>query len=548
MAKKIFGFNKKSDFQRTQRAVKKVENMPRTGARRNRTWPHGNSGGPRIRRGIVLELGDYDVHRVGLLSGTFTQDLTTDDLGHDLSDTEAYVASEFDYHLEVGDVVLLAEIEKRYWIFDAEPDCNGYCISEDFYDGAGYVWGWSFRAPNLPCCPEAGGIQLLTTSDGGTTYETATFQCNSDGTDRKWFFKDRKLRLTPRLDEGNIEYWTDNPPGSCTVQLQQYEPQLYPKRDDCGKVPASVCLHPMCGAGSCAGCNNTSPMSYTVIIGSGGQPTDNYVTPSENCGKCAGTVVTWRKIQTGDLSDNQCFWGVIDNPENAAITGVTITYTDPPVMTVACDYDAVWSAEGPFDCTSEIILTFDETRSGTESLRHCEGFPQTIKVVPTSPEVLEGNCYPISISHLWDYNFQHDYCPRLPYVMEFEVDGVTDNTCDSCDEFNNQYRIVMRQALTYPIWRSVSVFSITCSEVTGHTQMRWYLYVELDPPNDPYLILKVGGDDGGAVSGYHEVLYIGPRVSDFNCFGKNVFTLDDDQGNCATWPATITVTSMLPTI
>jgi hypothetical protein len=305
MAKKVIGFSDQSDFDRMAASVRKSESTPMVGQRQRAKYPAG--GTPAIKRGVITDLGDYDVHLVTLLSGEFTQDLTTDGLTHTATEIEAYVAEEFDHKLSVGDVVILAKIGKNYWIVRSRDGCEGYCIHDDF-NGDGYVYGWSFQAPNLPCCPEAGGMHILTTSDG-VVYESAAFECNSDGTERKWIYSTVKknLRITPQLDLGNLQYRTDSTPAACTVRLQQYEQQLFANRADCGAMPKSVCLNPLCGVGTTAGCNGLSPMAWQVTIGSG-VPDPYWVTPSPYCGSFDGTYI-YRRVIDKDNSDHY-FWQV----------------------------------------------------------------------------------------------------------------------------------------------------------------------------------------------------------------------------------------------
>lgn len=539
MAKKVFGFNKKSDFMRTQRAVKKVENMRQTGARQRRSWPRGG-GGPKIRRGIILELGDYDVHRVGFLSGTFTEDLTSDGLGHDLADTEAYVANEFDYHLEVGDVVLLAQIENKYWIIDAEPDCQGYCIDENFINS--YVYGWVFRAPSLPCCPEAGGVHILTTSDSGVTYESETFQCNSDGTDRKWIFKNRKLRLSPMLDEGNLEWWTDNPPTSCTVQLQIYEPQRAPTRQaSCGKVPRSVCLHPLCGVGSCEACTTLSPMKLKLTIG-GGAYANNDSYPSVNwCSECEGTYILERLVV--GASGNYCGWGIKEKVGANNNAYWPILTANASEFSVDCYDGAIWTLPSPIDCTKKQEIPFSQYYNPLVDPPYCEGFPDSITIEPYEDDVLESNCYPTSIIAMSTTTvssstpLENFVCLEGPYYLEFEITGVTDNTCDSCSEFNNTYRATLMGYSGDGLdWDTPSI-NPTCAALSSTYIWRIDYYLS---GGAGYVQLVLRGAT-------NIVTYTGPAITDWNCFGPNVFTYDSDNGECANWPATITVYPMLPT-
>lgn len=517
---------------------RKRKNNPKENRKR---YPGG--GAPTVRRGVVTELGDYDVHKVTLLSGTFTEDLTTDGLTHDYTEYEAYVANEFDYHLNPGDIVILAKIKGKYWIIDAEPDCNGYCIDENFTSGETWVYGWSFRAPNLPCCPEAGGIHLLTTSDSGATYESSTFQCNSDGTDRKWLFKDRKLRLTPRLDEGNIEYWTDNAPASCTVHLQIYEPQMSPQRDAlCGKIPKSVCLNPMCGVGTCNTCTQLSPMKFKVTIGSGAYANNDSYPSVDWCSECEGEYIYERLVN--GTSGNYCSWGLKENIGANNNSYVPLISANGSELSVTCYDGAIWTLSAPFDCTQKQEIPFAQYYNPLIDPPYCDGYPDPITIEPYGNDVLEGNCYPQSIVAMssTDYTastpLSEFVCFNAPYYFEFEITGVTDNTCDSCDEFNDTYRAALQGYAGGAVdWDTPSI-NPTCTALSSTYVWRIDHYLS-GGTGYVQLVLR---DTSNIVT------YTGPSISSWNCLGPNTFTYSADDGECSNWPATITVYPMLSTI
>jgi len=524
MPKNIIGFNSEDDFDRMSRSVRKSENTPQVGQQQRAKYPV--SASPVVKRGMVSQLGDYDVHLVTLLSGSFTEDLTTDGLNHTRLDVTAYIANEFDYHLNVGDIVILAKIAGQYWIIDAEPDCNGYCIDEE-HDGNGYVFGWAFRAPNLPCCPEAGGIHVLETSDSGATYETSTFQCNSDGTDRKWLFKDRKLRLTPRLDEGNIEYSTDNPPASCTVQLQHYEPQRFPTRDaECGKMPSSVCLNPLCGIGSCSACEQLTIMEWEIDFGNGGTSNPYYLpTVYDYCDTPSGIIRAYQNFHRG--SSDYCSWIAYTGGQAASIS---ISTADPPVMLVrgpGDTWDSVqWTAEGPFDCDSKITLNVEYTGS-PES--RCIGYPDTITVRPVRGPHLEDNCYPTVIHGMPSAVG----CTQIPYYAEIDLSGITDGTCSECTQLNAVTRLAI-QFTQGPNYISDTISSSCLSASTTTPAFK----VITDNGGDQYYL-----QFGGATA-----VYIKSGISTWSCTGPNTFTYSTDDGRCNNWPSTITVYPMVSTI
>lgn len=518
MAKKVIGFNSEDDFERMSRSVRKSESVPQVGQRQRAKYPIGG-GGPTLKRAVISELGDYDVHRVTLISGTFTEDLETDDLAHTRQDVEAYVAEEIvEYKFEVGDIVLLAKFDSRYWIIEAKQNCVGYCIDPDF-SGNGYVYGWSFRAPNLPCCPEASGTHLLTTSDSGVTYETSTFQCNSDGTDRKWIYTvaSKSLRISPMLDEGRLEWRTDNAPDGCTVRLQQYEQQLFANRADCGKIPKSVCLNPMCGVGTCSECSaGLSPMAYVVEIGEGGQ--DNAGGAEYDCDKCSGTYTVLRTFDSGD--SDMCAWVAIeDNGEVIRIDIIQDNGTD--YLMVECGITlGYWGIEVPTDCTKQMTLNWIQP---TDPAR-CINQPDTITVTPVGLETLEGNCYPKSAT-------SNDIL--VPYYLEFELTGITDGTCDQCSAMNGIQRLALYNRNS-PAWEGDDITG-DCLSAFDATPS-WRTYYDSGPDFD--IILRFG--NGAA-------FYTGPALADINYDGPNEFTYTSDNGECDNWPASITVYPLAPT-
>lgn len=535
MAKKVIGFSEQSDFDRMAASVVKSERTPMVGQRQRALPPRGSA--PAIKRGVISQLGDYDVHLVTLLSGEFTQDLTTDGLTHTATEIQAYVAAEFDYNLRVGDVVIIAKIGKNYWIIETKNNCEGYCIHEDFA-GDGYIYGWSFQAPNLPCCPEAGGIHILTTSDG-VSYESATFQCNSDGTDRKWIYNTTKknLRISPMLDFGNLEYRTDSTPAACTVRLQQYEQQLFASRADCGTLPKSVCLNPMCGVGSCNGCEGLSPMAYKVTIGSGARANPARPTAPDWCSECEGEWIFERMV-TGN-GGNYCNW-VIKEDVGANSGGHEPTLVvSASEFSISCVDGAIWSSSGPVDCMNKQEIPFLQYYNPVIDPPYCIDYPATVTVEPYGQEVLEGNCYPLSVAYLSGTTFTSStpladfVCLQVPHYYEFEVSGVTDNTCDSCSEFNSVLRARLQGGSPSLIdWDAPSI-NPTCTAMSSTYTWRIDHYLS-GGTGYIQLVLKVSGNTD-------RVVYTGPTITDYNCLGPNVFTYASDTGECSTWPATITV-------
>ena len=519
MAKKVIGFNSEDDFDRMSRSVRKSENTPQVGQRQRAKYPQGG-GGIKVRRAVISEKGDYNTHKVLFTSGTFTEDTTTDDVDATVSEDIAYVGEEFDFRIEVGDPVRVAKFDSRWWIIDAQQACRGYCI-DDPQDTA-YVYGWYFIAPVLTCCPEATGPMLLTTSDSGATYESPTFQCNSDGTDRTWIFDGTKLYLSPMLDEGNVQFQTDQTPANCTIELKKYEGFIFPY-SDCGIKQESVCLHPVCGIDACASCDNGTPLYYEGAFT--GQLTSNPFY-GQSCSIQSPFLFRYKQN-----SSSGCEWYTRFRDVNEREFRLQPENTPPSVASTALP-TTLWEmpSGSTFDYYGVNVFTLS-----SESNR-CFGWPDTITVYPKINELAETNCNPAVWKVITDDGFSASansdvVCWEVPRFWFVEVSGVTNDVCSDCDVFNGSFVL---DYFTGQLGQSANITS-TCASGTpvtyrlswGLDSGTWYMYLwcRTSTPNYYATYTKNLGSDAFGI----------------NCIGPNVLTLDSNSTDCQTWPATLTV-------
>lgn len=517
MAKKVIGFNSEDDFDRMSKSVRKSENTPQVGQRQRAKYPQGG-GGVKVERAVVSLKGDYNTHKVLFTSGRFTEDTTTDDADTIVSETVAYVGEEFDFRIEVGDPVRVAKFDGRWWIIDAQQACRGYCI-DDPQDTA-YVYGWYFIAPVLTCCPEATGPMLMTTSDSGATYESPTFECNSDGTTRKWIFNGTKLYLSPMLDEGNVQFQTDQTPANCTIELKKYEGFIFPYAD-CGIKQESVCLHPVCGTTGCTSCNNGTPLYYEGAFT--GQPAG---TPagSLTCSVQSPLLFRYDQNDTGD-----CEWRTRTRDINAREFILQPEHSPPRIYATTGGETLQWeSASFDYYATNVFDLA-------TES-SSCTGWPSTITVYPKLSELAETNCNPVVWRVITDDGFAASanadvVCWEVPRYWVVEVSGVSNNICSDCGVFNGTFVLNFFDGV---LGQSADITS-TCTSGTpvnyrlswGLDSGTWYMYLwcRTSTPNYYATYTKNLGSDAFGI----------------NCIGPNVLTLDSNSTDCQTWPATLTV-------
>lgn len=478
-----------------------MEQMRQTGSRTRRKYPTGGSGGQAIKNAIIVQKGNYNTHKILLTSGTFTQDLATDDLTITSPEKIAYVGEEFDFRIEVGDPVKVVEINNRWWIVDAQQACRGYCIDDP--EGQAYIYGWRFNAPPLTCCPEASGQHLLTTPDSGATYESATFQCNSDGTDRKWIFNGTKLYLSPMLDDGNVEYRTDRTVSNCTVELQQYESALFPDASSCGKRQESVCLHPLCGVYSCPYTPNGAPTQYAV--------------------KDHGVI-----YHKGASSFTQCEWfNYFDYPGGDALELVVASTAANTYIRLEPNIEYFLGDGIEFDPWGENIFYIDPADADP-------AYPATMTIYPNTFKTIESDCKPLTMAIIHENNTTGTpvICYERPYFNYFTVSGVTNNGCSECNSYNGTFVVEYQSKFS----SYGSTISTSCS---ASNTMRWALgYYRNSPvPDESGMALTLGGD---------LVVYKSENAdSNFtakDCLrGPVVFTYVSDNGECSNWPATITV-------
>lgn len=489
---------------------------------------------PQLRRATIVELGAYDCHRVEFRDGKFTEDLVTDDLTSEDRGEKAYVGDDFNRRLNQGDKVFVSLCEGRYWIVAKDDQaCIGYCI-DDPQDTA-YVWGWYFNLPALECCPEAGGAQLLTTSDG-STYETATFQCNATGDNRKWIFDGTKLYLSPMLDEGNIQFQTDQTPANCTVVLQKYEGLIFPI-EQCGAIPDSVCLHPLCGNPGCDDCDHGTPLVYEASFS--GSPTANPMY-SGGCGMNSPLLFFYTQNTSGN-----CVWATnikdVTSAYGGPLTFKLITENSPPSISCDYPYDHWEMDSGPFDYYGENVFT------RSSSLTTCEGLPETITVRPREGLLVESNCNPLIWRIITDDGFSAEtvsgiVCWEIPRYWFLEVSGVTNDSCSDCDVFNGSFILDYFNQNPFGETEDITTTCATGSPFTvqffhgseNYPTNDWYLYVLFRQPaaaiDDSYAVYKK---------------YLGTDAHGINCVGANELTLDAYTGDCQNWPATLTIRPLI---
>jgi hypothetical protein len=486
---------------------------------------------PQVRRATIIELGQYDVHKIEFRDGNFTEDLETNDLTSADRGVPAYVGDDFDRDLHVGTKVWVSFCDGRYWIVAVdELGCRGYCIDDP--ESTAYVYGWHFVAPALACCPEAGGGQLLTTSDG-TTYESATFQCNETGDNRKWVFSGGRLYITPMIDAGSIEYRTEQTPGNCTLELLKYEGAIFPV-DDCGALPNSVCLHPLCGFASCSDAPNGTPLMYEATFGGSLEATPVGEATSYNC-EMRSPAILFNNMTPGDLIQNCVYRSFYKD-----IGPMTITLsTNSGTVSISPGGSVSWSlADGvDFDYWGVNVFYLDDDPFSNL----CVGFPPTVTVRPAGSITTETNCYPIVVRQLSDdgnapSSNEEVVCWQMPYYSWFEVTGVTDDSCSDCDVFNAIVKL-----------RRVGSNMISDTDTTtcaSGSPFQWKMtFTTINYPDLEYVCWLRVDYDFNYYAEYQ--LYLGESNHGFNCFGPNVFTLQNNSGDCQNWPATLTVYPIL---
>lgn len=490
MRNKLIGFNDESEFDRMARAVKRVETSPMVGQRQRAKYPLGGGGGT-VKRAIIIALGNHNIHQILFTTGGLgVRSATT---------TEVYVGEEFDYRLSVGQPVLVAKVDGIWWIVEAQQGCPSYCI--DYPDGQSYVYGWVLAAPVVTCCPEASGVHIMTTSDSGATYESATFQCYATGTSRKWIFDGETVKLSPMLSNGNIQYRSDRPIDKCSVQMFQYEPGLLP--GSCGTFQESICMHPLCGVFSCSACGG---MPYIYTANYGGTTTQLY----------------YNYAGFGD-----CEWkNYVETAENPTALSVRMNALGEGITAGSDGYDLDGAS---FDCWGTNVFY----PSGPDPLD--EGNPESITVTPGSSVLIETLCYPLVSSYISSGGSV--VCIHRPFYQFFVVSGVSNSGCSNCAVFNGTFRT----GYTSLHSNSSSTISTTCGNGVSY---QWTFGNFTDSPNPSGLRLQCVS--GGNTIALYQYDNPGTNYTEANCMNGPI-TLDyvSDNGDCSNWPASITVYPIL---
>ena len=483
---------------------------------------------PQLRRAKVVAVGAYNCHQIEFIDGKFTKGLTTDDLSNQDRGEKAYVGDDFNRIIRQGDKVFVSLCEGRFWIVAKDDQaCIGYCI-DDPQDTA-YVWGFYFLGPDLgDCCPEAGGPQLLTTSDGGSTYESATFQCNETGDNRKWIWNGTKLYISPMLDAGNVQYQTDQTVENCSIVLQKYEGLIFPIQQ-CGPIPDSVCLHPLCGTPGCDDCDHGTPLIYEASHGGNLSQDPDAISPPP-CILASPILFYFDHNLLGSCAyeTNQKSIG----PYNLNL----LPYDTPPQIYTSGGGSVVWQMPGgsTFDYYGENVFTLI-----TDVSSHaCVGWPETITVRPRLDTIVEANCNPLIWRVITDDGFAASsvddvVCWQLPRWWAVEISGVTNDVCSDCDVFNGVHlldffnQVIAESDDITTTCASGSPFTFRFS--WGLDSGTWYLY----------LLVYYGPTTSDVYATYRKTL--GSDAHGINCVGANVLDLISNSSECQTWPSTVTV-------
>jgi len=217
-------------------------------------------------------------------------------------------------------------------------------------------------------------------------------------------------------------------------------------------------------------------------------------------------------------------WCSYTNLDRTNPIGATLTATSGYLSFVLnVDGDFIgWQSSTGVSCNEAVTLTYEGSAYTDQP---CNGYPLEITAEPIIDSTLEGICYPGSNRTM--LSGSTIVCESLPFFLEFEMSGVTDDACDSCDQFNDVVR--MELSANFRTWSSDSLV-LTCSATSSGS---WKLVYPIPASSDP---IELSFKESGNV-----VLYTGPTLADWDCYGPNTFTYDSDNGDCDNWPATITV-------
>lgn len=111
-------------------------------------------------------------------------------------------------------------------------------------------------------------------------------------------------------------------------------------------------------------------------------------------------------------------------------------------------------------------------------------------------------------------------CSSNPNTWQVIVSGVTNGTCSICNNYNKAWSIPLQVSTDPCIWQD---------DNGGGCDPESFTKLTCDPTD---FVLSFDTDTA---------IYKRSRAT-WSCLGSNVMTLFSNNGSCATWPATVTVT------
>lgn len=575
MAKKVIGFNSEDDFERMSRSVRKSESVPQVGQRQRAKYPQGG-GGIKVERAIITEVGASGVHKAFLVTGTFDDDLDTPDITSTQGQTEIYTGEHVETKLQAGDNVMIAQVSGKWWIVEAPQDCRGTCVDIlDPVGSPGWIATYRIYMPALTCCPEASGTHLLIAASSSADWESQTFQCNSDGTDRKWVFNGTSLTLDPPLSTGSVAYRHEPDNKTCPTKMFAYNKGLFVK--ECGDFPDTICMIPQCARGNNPTCPNGSKRLWKIVWTDSGLTDKN----ADHSGQCSnltpGMLLKWTFTYQNVVSDvyaDEYFPTPeeIDTWSYGVSADVFVRLGDtsaggclPPsiVRIVDKDYyieghdpdvDGDICAAVPGNCTGMMkFIRYDDPLSNPAAEK-CENYPDIIYAIPVGEEFIESPCFPDANLPLFDsngsiaepYSDSDVVCNDLPYILKADpgyTSNVTNNGCSDCDEFNDEFELKLYSAGVHSTtlrayWQS-DEFTPTC----GGNPARWVLILT---DTASTCILRISENAYGESGGTDYATYklwnnaSDGNVDTWNCYGENTFARTSSSSDCY-WPSTMKI-------
>jgi len=544
MTKNIIGFNSEDDFDRMSRSVRKSENTPQVGQRQRAKYP-GGGGGVMVERAIITEVGSSGVHKAFLVTGGYTNDLTSPDVISNEGTTEVYTGDHIVRSIEAGDNIMVAKVTGKWWIVEVSEDCRGGCVDEPDPDGIpGYIASYKWHMPYIPCCPEASGTWKLNavSESSDTDWESDTFQCNSDGTDRKWVYDGTKIQIEPIPGVGSIQYRHEEGNKLCPTKMYKFA-GVFP--DDCGEFPRVACMVPLCtGKFNTSRCGGKLRRNWMVTFDGSvsGSACTNFVSgrvytaifADDPTSDINGTFYQAYKNMTVELTDNKAapFIFVHTTPSS---TSNVFQLTSHVVYKVR---DA-----GDFNCDGLTILDIDSNTSAT-----CSGFPDTVYAFPVDDEYISSYCCPNVNEPLYsshpgsDTDFEsYWHCDNIPYNLLMEFTSVANDSCSTCDTFNKVHKLYCDGQNRYGAnWRSYDTSEQT--DCNGFSvDARYYINLIVTYTETPYLyIANTSGYPSGGDILYARYELTAGSLSGWSCKGENEFTLISESGYCD-FPSTVTI-------